>query len=96
MDLAVFKQSLKQDAPPEGLSPGLQALWWDAKGDWDKAHHCVDDEDGKDAARVHAYLHRKEGDQGNAGYWYSTAGASFYQGTLDAEWAELAAVRLKG
>jgi hypothetical protein len=96
MDLATFKQSLKQDIPPAGLTPALQALWWDAKGDWTTAHGCIDDEPGKDAARVHAYLHRKEGDQGNAGYWYGTAGASPFKGTLDAEWAELTAARLKG
>jgi len=96
MDLATFKRSLQQDAPPDGLTPALQALWWDAKGDWDQAHGCIDDEPGKDAARVHAYLHRKEGDQGNAGYWYGTAGVSPFTGTLDAEWTELAAARLKG
>ena len=96
MNSHAFMESLKMIMPPPGLTPPLEALWWDAKGDWDKAHHCVDDEDGKDAARIHAYLHRKEGDQGNAGYWYSTAGASFYKGTLDAEWTELAAARLKG
>jgi len=96
MDLAGFKQSLEQETPPEGLTPALQALWWDAKGDWDKAHGCVDGEPGKEAARIHAYLHRKEGDQSNAGYWYGTAGASFYKGSLAAEWDELAAERLKG
>ena len=95
IDLATFKQSLQQATPPEGLTPALQALWWDGKGDWDKAHHCLDHESGKDAARIHAYLHRKEADQGNAGYWYGTAGASFYKGSLDEEWAELAAARLK-
>jgi hypothetical protein len=95
MDLARFKQSLAQTTPPEGLTPALQALWWDAKGDWATAHGCIDHLSGKDAARVHAYLHRKEGDEGNAGYWYSTAGAAFYKGSLDAEWTELAAARLK-
>jgi hypothetical protein len=95
MDLAAFKESLTRETPPAGLAPALQALWWDAKGDWDKAHHCVDSEDGKDAARVHAYLHRKEGDAANAGYWYSTVGTAPYGDTLDAEWAELAAARLK-
>ena len=96
MDLATFKQSLKQDAPHSGLTPALQALWWDAKGDWAKAHGCVDDEGGKDAARIHAYLHRKEGDQSNAGYWYGAAGVSPFKGSLDAEWGELAAERLNG
>jgi hypothetical protein len=96
MDLATFKQSLTEATPPAGLTPALEALWWDAKGDWDKAHGCVDDESGADAARIHAYLHRKEGDQDNAGYWYRTAGAVFYSGSLNAEWGELAAERLKG
>lgn len=96
MDLAAFRHSLKHDSPPAGLTPALQALWWDAKGDWNKAHLCINDEGGNDAARVHAYLHRKEGDQDNAGYWYGTAGASFYKGSPDAEWGELAAARLKG
>ena len=95
MDLAAFRQSLTRAAPPDGLTPALQALWWDGKGDWAKAHHCVDHEEGKDAARVHAYLHRKEGDADNAGYWYSTSGAAPFKGTLDAEWAELIAARLK-
>jgi hypothetical protein len=94
MDLAVFGQSLKDDAPPPGLTPALQALWWDGKGDWDAAHHCVDHENGKDAARVHAYLHRKEGDQSNAGYWYRSVGIAPFKGTLDEEWAALAAERL--
>jgi hypothetical protein len=96
LDLATFKQSLKQEAPPKDLTPALQALWWDAKGDWAKAHGCVDGESGKDAARIHAYLHRKEGDKGNASYWYGAADSTFYAGSLDAEWGELAAARLKG
>ena len=96
MDLAAFKVSLSESAPPAGLTPALAALWWDAKGDWAKAHGCVDHESGRDAARIHAYLHRKEGDEGNAGYWYRTAGATFYRGSLDDEWGELAAARLKG
>ena len=95
MDLAAFKQSLTNAAPPPALSPALEALWWDAKGDWAKAHHCVDHEESKDAARIHAYLHRKEGDPANAGYWYSAAGAAPFNGALDAEWAELIAARLK-
>jgi hypothetical protein len=95
MDLAAFRASLKKEAPPAGLTPALRALWWDAKGDWDAAHHCVDHEDGRDAARIHAYLHRKEGDLANAGYWYRTAGAAAFAGSLEEEWAELAAARLK-
>ena len=89
MDLATFKQSLQQATPPEGLTPALQALWWDGKGDWDKAHHCAVHESRKDAARIHAYLHRKEGDQSNAAYWYRRAGKPVERGSLDAEWTAI-------
>jgi hypothetical protein len=86
MDFAAFSESLAQAAPPPGLSRALEALWWDAKGDWSKAHECaqaVEDEHGN---WVHAYLHRKEGDASNAGYWYRRAGQSHSQATLEAEW----------
>ena len=59
-----------------GPDAPLAALWWAAKGEWDKAHEIVQDEDDADAAWVHAYLHRVEGDLGNAGYWYRRAGKS--------------------
>jgi hypothetical protein len=59
--------------PPNSPAP-LAALWHDAHGDWAKAHACVQDDTGRDAAWVHAYLHRKEGDDSNAGYWYARAG----------------------
>lgn len=79
-------------APPADASPAIQALWHDARGDWEKAHACVQDDAGRDAAWVHAYLHRKEGDVGNAGYWYARAGRTMpARGvTLEAEWTELA------
>jgi hypothetical protein len=74
MTINSFTESLSTDSPPKNLSPELNALWYDAKGDWHAAHDLIDDMDGKDAAWVHAYLHRKEGDIGNAGYWYRRAG----------------------
>jgi len=89
MDLPGFRQTLASPAPPEGLSLALQALWWDAKGDWDKAHECAQERDDKDGARVHAYLHRKEGDPLNAGYWYRRAGISPFTGSLPEEWEAL-------
>src|SRR5947207_3353376 len=55
------------------FSGALLALWWDARGDWEKAHQVAQDVAGRDGAWVHAYLHRKEGDLGNAGYWYRQA-----------------------
>jgi hypothetical protein len=89
MNLQTFQDSILESAPPAGLSPALQALWWDAKGDWDKAHERAQERDDGDGMRVHAYLHRKEGDQSNAGYWYRRAGAAPSTLTLDEEWEEL-------
>jgi hypothetical protein len=67
----------------------LAALWWDAKGDWARAHGMVDDLSTPDAMAVHAYLHRKEGVEWNADYWYSRAGRTFRRPTLEAEWEAL-------
>lgn len=67
----------------------LQALWWDAKGNWDKAHECAQARDDQDGMRVHAYLHRKEGDVSNAGYWYRRAGVTPFIGDLSDEWETL-------
>jgi hypothetical protein len=69
-----------------GLYGCLLALWWDAKGDWEKAHEIAQDVAGADGAWVHAYLHRKEGDVGNAGYWYRRAGRDVARGGLRVEW----------
>lgn len=90
MDLTSFKNSLAKPTPSPELSLALQALWWDAKGDWDRAHECAQERDDRDGARVHAYLHRKEGDLSNAGYWYRRAGTSPFAGGLAEEWEALA------
>jgi hypothetical protein len=90
MDLAAFKASLKKDRPPAGLSGAVAALWWDAKGDWDKAHACAQAQDDPAGAWVHAYLHRREGDAANAGYWYRRAGKKAEPGALAAEWEVIA------
>jgi hypothetical protein len=84
-----FKLSLNQSSPPQNISELLVALWYDAKVGWEKAHKIVQDINGKDAAWVHAYLHRKEGDSGNASYWYSRAGKQFSNKTLEKEWEEI-------
>src|SRR5229473_782769 len=85
MTPAEFKRALSKPKPPAGVAPALAALWWAAKGDWDKAHAIVMNDDGGDAAWVHAYLHRVEGDLGNARYWYKQAGKPVASGSLDAE-----------
>ena len=72
--------------PPAGLQAPVEALWWDAKGDWVRAHEIAQDVSGADGAWVHAYLHRREGDLSNAGYWYRRAGKRVATGELRAEW----------
>jgi len=92
MTLEDLRASLNASAPPAGLSLPLQALWHDAKGDWDRAHEAAQNDPGRDGSWVHAYLHRKEGDLGNAGYWYARAGKPMpaRSVTLEAEWAAMA------
>jgi hypothetical protein len=92
--LAEFERSLTKSKPPAALAPALAGLWWAAKGDWDRAHKTVMDEGGPDCAWVHAYLHRVEGDLGNAHYWYRRAGKPAGTGLLQAEWSAIAAALL--
>jgi hypothetical protein len=89
MDFSTFKNSLSANEMPSSLSVYLQALWQDANGNWEKAHHLIQDVAGQMAAWIHAYLHRKEGDIGNADYWYQRAGKSRPSVTLDQEWEAL-------
>src|ERR1044072_3423865 len=86
MTPAGFSASVSNAAPPAGLTPTLAALWWAAKGHWDKAHKIVQDDESSEAAWVHAYLHRVEGDLPNARYWYRTAGKPAATGALEDEW----------
>jgi hypothetical protein len=90
MNLTQFRAAVDHPAPPDGISLALQTLWWDAKGDWDRAHSCAQADEGKNGAAVHAYLHRKEGDLRNAGGWYSRAGREPATVSLDEEWQSLA------
>ena len=89
MSIADFKASLSGSSPMPALAPPLAALWWAAKGDWDKAHKIVQDEPTREAAWVHAYLHRVEGDLGNAGYWYRRAGRPVAKDSLQTEWERI-------
>jgi len=83
---ADFRASLGAAAPARELAPPLAALWWAAKGNWDAAHKIVQDEESADAAWVHAYLHRVEGDLGNAAYWYRQARRPVASQALETEW----------
>jgi hypothetical protein len=72
----------------------LQALWYAAHDDWDRAHGVVQEDQSAEGAWVHAYLHRVEGDLSNAGYWYRRAGKPASDAPLDAEWASIAVALL--
>ena len=91
METENFISSLADNAPPPAISAYLQALWHDGKGDWEKAHTIIQDIDDSKAAWIHAYLHRKEGDAGNARYWYSRAGKAFPYVSLQQEWEMIVA-----
>lgn len=91
MTLTEFKASINAAE----LSLELQSLWHDVKGDWEKAHTLVQDLNTKEAAWVHAYLHRKEGDISNAAYWYRRAGKPEFKGGLGHEWEEIVTALLK-
>jgi hypothetical protein len=86
MDIATFIKSIEGNQPPQELPLCLKALWYDAKGDWHTAHSSIDSAEDMDAYWVHAYLHRKEGDAWNAGYWYRRAGKTMPNISLDQEW----------
>ena len=90
MDFATYKGSLAGDAPPAGLSMAVQALWWEAKGDWHRAHQCAQKQADAEGAWAHAYLHRVEGDLSNAGGWYHRAGRPVSTAPLREEWETIA------
>jgi hypothetical protein len=94
VNMAEFKSSFSGAAPAPGLDAPLAALWWAAKGGWDAAHKLVQDESTADAAWVHAYLHRVEGDLGNAGYWYRQAGKPVPADSLETEWERMVSALL--
>ena len=89
MTRAHSNSALTHETPPQTASAALQALWWAKKGDWGQAHRLVMGAAEPEAAWVHAYLHRVEGDIGNAGYWYRKADKPTPIGPLNSEWSEI-------
>jgi len=90
MTFAEFRQSTLQSTPPSELEELLLALWEDARDNWDRAHEIAQEVSNWKGSWVHAYLHRKEGDIGNASYWYSRAGKARSHLSLEEEWEEIA------
>jgi len=89
MTLDQFRSTLTQSEAPATLSPALRAMWEDARGNWDAAHRIAQDIDDNTGSWIHAYLHRKEGDLSNAGYWYRRAGLDVAHDDLESEWARI-------
>jgi len=95
MTFADFLASTAGDSsPPSRLSQALAAMWHDRRGDWEAAHNLAQAAGGKDGAWVHAYLHRKEGDEGNAAYWYRSAGRPETTNSIAEEWENITRVLL--
>jgi hypothetical protein len=90
MTLDAFRRTLSQSSPPEGLSPLLEALWYDGRNNWQRAHEIAQDITTNDGSWIHAYLHRKEGDHGNAAYWYRRAGRRIPAVSVGEEWKQIA------
>jgi hypothetical protein len=95
MNMKEFRESLSQPNPPADLSLALAGLWWDAKGDWAKAHESAQQDEGSAGAWVHAYLHRKEGDTSNSAYWYGRAKTPPSRSSFEQEWEEIASSLLR-
>lgn len=89
-----LRASTAAEAPPPGLDAALAALWWQARGEWARAHEAAQADEGRDAAWVHALLHREEGDLSNADYWYRRAGRQRPAGPLAEEWHAIATALL--
>ena len=91
MNLQEFKATLAETLPPKELTPILAALWYAGKNNWEKAHTIAQDIPTREGAWVHAYLHREEGDKGNAQYWYDRAGRKMPSYSLGEEWDKMVA-----
>ncbi len=88
-DYTEFEQTLAQPKPPATWPHALKALWFDAKGDWEASHNIAQDMHNALGSWMHAYLHRKEGDRFNAGYWYRQAGRRYPEMSLEEELREM-------
>jgi hypothetical protein len=92
--LEEIRRTLQNPEPPATLSDALRALWHDGRGEWERAHQIAQDIEDETGAWIHAYLHRREGDLGNAAYWYHRAGQPVATDDLDAEWSRIVSALL--
>ena len=95
MTLEQFRRSLAQASAPPSASNALRAMWEDEKGNWSAAHAIAQEIDDSTGSWIHAYLHRKEGDLGNAGYWYRRARQPIAHDTLEEEWERIVLALLR-
>lgn len=91
-----FLETLDNSKPSLDWPETLRALWWDAKGNWNASHHIAQDIPNEIGNWIHAYLHRKEGDEFNARYWYRRANRTFPKKSLEEEHRELVEYVLGG
>jgi hypothetical protein len=89
MTLDQFRSTLRHDSAPATLAPALKAMWEDAKGNWSAAHSIAQSLEDETGSWIHAYLHRKEGNPGNAAYWYRRARRPAAGDTLEEEWTRI-------
>lgn len=89
MKFEEFKLSMTDSLPPKSITASLAALWHSGKGDWEQAHAIAQDVPTREGSWVHAYLHRVEGDEWNANYWYRRAGRSMPDTSLEQEWEDI-------
>lgn len=89
MNFTEFMTCLDSANPPDVMPETLMSLWWDKKGQWDRAHSIAQDIPTVQGSAVHAYLHREEGVLWNADYWYRRAGRKRPEISLEQEWEQL-------
>ena len=95
MNVEEFRASVRKGEAPASLAAPVAALWYDANGDWERAHDLVDELETKDGMAVHAYLHRKQGALSNADYWYERAGRQYFREKVEDEWEALVAALVR-
>ncbi|MFI5153018.1 MAG: hypothetical protein ACHQET_06755, partial [Chitinophagales bacterium] len=96
MNIKDFKASFSNAEPPADLTVHAKALWYAGKREWDRAHQIIQEQPDKFSSRIHAFLHRQEGDLSNARYWYDQAGAQMPALSLEEEWEKLAEQAISG